>query len=201
MWFEEALRLVDAGDESVKRVPVMEYLASTYYDTGNYERSLRTALSILEMALEAIEQRSAQMTGLDMSTAESLQVGNYGFGGHYRPHWDMPLSNDAMFWHNIHRDGRPDIRTLYPGGVWTVARISRCILHPFFHLRINVLIPSPGTPAVQCWPARNGWQINGSTNVVRNGSGRVRSSTATTRTKRVWRAVLAGIDDFTDRIS
>jgi hypothetical protein len=59
MWFEETLRLVDAGDKSIKRVPVMEYLASTYYNTANYERSLRTALSILEMGREGYLQNTA----------------------------------------------------------------------------------------------------------------------------------------------
>jgi hypothetical protein len=29
------------------------------------------------------------MTGLTMSTAEELQVVNYGIGGHYEPHFDF----------------------------------------------------------------------------------------------------------------
>lgn len=28
------------------------------------------------------------ITGLDMDTAEDLQVVNYGIGGHYEPHFD-----------------------------------------------------------------------------------------------------------------
>lgn len=39
------------------------------------------------------------MTGLStsMSTAEGLQVQNYGIGGHYVPHWDHRALNDAPF--------------------------------------------------------------------------------------------------------
>lgn len=34
-----------------------------------------------------IKQRTADMTGLTMETAEELQVVNYGIGGHYEPHY------------------------------------------------------------------------------------------------------------------
>lgn len=36
-----------------------------------------------------IVQRTADMTGLDMESAEELQVNNYGIGGHYEPHFDF----------------------------------------------------------------------------------------------------------------
>ncbi|KAJ8914268.1 hypothetical protein NQ315_011000 [Exocentrus adspersus] len=40
-----------------------------------------------------VTQRVADMTGLTMSTAEELQVVNYGIGGHYEPHFDFARNN------------------------------------------------------------------------------------------------------------
>lgn len=37
----------------------------------------------------AISQRAEDISGLNMKTAESLQVVNYGIGGHYEPHFDF----------------------------------------------------------------------------------------------------------------
>lgn len=36
-----------------------------------------------------ISRRVEDMTGLTVSTAEELQVVNYGIGGHYEPHFDF----------------------------------------------------------------------------------------------------------------
>lgn len=35
-----------------------------------------------------MNRRVEDITGLDMKTAEELQVCNYGIGGHYEPHLD-----------------------------------------------------------------------------------------------------------------
>jgi prolyl 4-hydroxylase len=38
--------------------------------------------------IERISRRISDVTGLDLTTAEALQVANYGIGGHYEPHFD-----------------------------------------------------------------------------------------------------------------
>lgn len=40
-------------------------------------------------AVKRVSQRIEDMTGLTTSTAEELQVVNYGIGGHYEPHFDF----------------------------------------------------------------------------------------------------------------
>ncbi|KAI7795930.1 putative prolyl 4-hydroxylase subunit alpha-2-like [Triplophysa rosa] len=44
-----------------------------------------------------INQRITDVTGLDLETAEELQVANYGIGGQYEPHYDSKLANDSDF--------------------------------------------------------------------------------------------------------
>ncbi|GAA6092252.1 prolyl 4-hydroxylase subunit alpha-1b isoform X1, partial [Tachysurus ichikawai] len=39
--------------------------------------------------IETINQRIEDVTGLDILTAEELQVANYGVGGQYEPHFDF----------------------------------------------------------------------------------------------------------------
>ncbi|KAM8852381.1 prolyl 4-hydroxylase subunit alpha-1b isoform 2-T2 [Synchiropus picturatus] len=40
-------------------------------------------------AIDVINQRIEDLTGLEMDTAEELQVANYGVGGQYEPHFDF----------------------------------------------------------------------------------------------------------------
>lgn len=48
-----------------------------------------------------ISRRSELMTGLTISTAESLQVVNYGIGGHYEPHYDFARVTHKRFIHSL----------------------------------------------------------------------------------------------------
>lgn len=45
--------------------------------------------------VDAISRRVEDMTGLTVSTAEELQVVNYGIGGHYEPHFDFARKEEV----------------------------------------------------------------------------------------------------------
>ncbi|XP_031428629.2 prolyl 4-hydroxylase subunit alpha-1 [Clupea harengus] len=53
--------------------------------------------------IDKLNQRLSDVTGLDMATAESLQVANYGIGGQYEPHFDSKLVDDPDL---AHKGGR-----------------------------------------------------------------------------------------------
>lgn len=59
-------------------------------ETANYRISKSAWLKDHEhQHVKTVSQRVEDMTGLEMSTAEELQVVNYGIGGHYEPHFDF----------------------------------------------------------------------------------------------------------------
>ncbi|XP_063291398.1 prolyl 4-hydroxylase subunit alpha-1 isoform X3 [Pelobates fuscus] len=58
--------------------------------TAQYRVSKSAWLSGYEdPVIETINRRIQDLTGLDVSTAEELQVANYGVGGQYEPHFDF----------------------------------------------------------------------------------------------------------------
>lgn len=65
------------------------------YDTGEYVPStVRTSKSVFlpdkkHKYIRDISVRVEDMTGLKLTTAENLQIVNYGIGGHYDPHIDF----------------------------------------------------------------------------------------------------------------
>ncbi|XP_014670419.1 PREDICTED: prolyl 4-hydroxylase subunit alpha-1-like [Priapulus caudatus] len=59
-------------------------------ETASYRVSKSAWLRSDEDAVVSrINQRIGDVTGLAMSTAEDLQIANYGLGGHYEPHFDF----------------------------------------------------------------------------------------------------------------
>ncbi|XP_055875550.1 prolyl 4-hydroxylase subunit alpha-1-like isoform X4 [Biomphalaria glabrata] len=58
-------------------------------ETANYRISKSAWLRGEEHpVVERLNQRMEAITGLDLNTAEELQIANYGLGGHYEPHFD-----------------------------------------------------------------------------------------------------------------
>ncbi|XP_022243855.1 prolyl 4-hydroxylase subunit alpha-1-like [Limulus polyphemus] len=73
----------------LKRATVQNY-KSGELEMANYRICKSAWLSNQEHEIVAkISQRIEDLTGLTMSTAEELQVVNYGIGGHYEPHFDF----------------------------------------------------------------------------------------------------------------
>lgn len=51
--------------------------------------------------VETVGRRLRDMTGLNMDTAEELQVVNYGIGGHYEPHFDFARKDEINSFKNL----------------------------------------------------------------------------------------------------
>ncbi|XP_037610477.1 prolyl 4-hydroxylase subunit alpha-1a [Sebastes umbrosus] len=59
-------------------------------ETAHYRISKSAWLAAFEHpVVDRINQRIEDITGLDVTTAEELQVANYGVGGQYEPHFDF----------------------------------------------------------------------------------------------------------------
>ncbi|KAI2654261.1 Prolyl 4-hydroxylase subunit alpha-1 [Labeo rohita] len=103
-------------------------------ETAHYRISKSAWLSGYEHStIEKINQRVEDVTGLEMDTAEELQVANYGVGGQYEPHFDFgrmsdvaaggatvftdvgaavwPKKGTAVFWYNLFASGEGDYST------------------------------------------------------------------------------------------
>ncbi|XP_076024053.1 prolyl 4-hydroxylase subunit alpha-1-like [Genypterus blacodes] len=89
--------VTDAEMEKVKELAKPRLRRATVHDpqtgkltTAHYRVSKSAWLGAHEHpVVEKINQRIEDITGLDVSTAEDLQVANYGVGGQYEPHFDF----------------------------------------------------------------------------------------------------------------
>uniref|UniRef100_A0A668A4D7 Prolyl 4-hydroxylase subunit alpha-1 n=1 Tax=Myripristis murdjan TaxID=586833 RepID=A0A668A4D7_9TELE len=83
--------------EKVKQLAKPRLRRATVHDpqtgkltTAQYRVSKSAWLTAYEHpVIERINQRIEDLTGLEMDTAEELQVANYGVGGQYEPHFDF----------------------------------------------------------------------------------------------------------------
>nr|XP_020515530.2 prolyl 4-hydroxylase subunit alpha-1-like isoform X1 [Labrus bergylta] len=87
----------DREMEKVKELAKPRLRRATVHDhqtgqltTAHYRVSKSAWIGAFEHPLvDRINQRIEDITGLDLSTAEELQVANYGVGGQYEPHFDF----------------------------------------------------------------------------------------------------------------
>uniref|UniRef100_A0A669PYB4 Prolyl 4-hydroxylase subunit alpha-1 n=1 Tax=Phasianus colchicus TaxID=9054 RepID=A0A669PYB4_PHACC len=99
----------DEEIETVKELAKPRLSRATVHDpetgkltTAHYRVSKSAWLSGYESpVVSRINTRIQDLTGLDVSTAEELQVANYGVGGQYEPHFDFgrvsPVSSLHLF--------------------------------------------------------------------------------------------------------
>nr|XP_043870359.1 prolyl 4-hydroxylase subunit alpha-1-like isoform X1 [Solea senegalensis]XP_043870361.1 prolyl 4-hydroxylase subunit alpha-1-like isoform X1 [Solea senegalensis]XP_043870362.1 prolyl 4-hydroxylase subunit alpha-1-like isoform X1 [Solea senegalensis] len=67
--------------------------------------------------IDNINQRIEDITGLDMSTAEDLQVANYGVGGQYEPHYDFGRKDEPDAFEDLDTGNRIATWLLYMSDV------------------------------------------------------------------------------------
>uniref|UniRef100_A0A673K9T1 procollagen-proline 4-dioxygenase n=1 Tax=Sinocyclocheilus rhinocerous TaxID=307959 RepID=A0A673K9T1_9TELE len=91
--------------EKVKELAKPRLRRATVHDpqtgkltTAQYRVSKSAWLAAYEHpVVDRINQRIEDITGLDVKTAEELQVANYGVGGQYEPHFDFGRVNTKLF--------------------------------------------------------------------------------------------------------
>lgn len=95
--------MYDSEIEVIKRMARPRFRRATVQnsvtgalETANYRISKSAWLKTAEdRVIGTVVQRTADMSGLDMESAEELQVVNYGIGGHYEPHFDFARVSEA----------------------------------------------------------------------------------------------------------
>ncbi|KAL9891733.1 prolyl 4-hydroxylase subunit alpha-1-like isoform 2-T2 [Glossina fuscipes fuscipes] len=106
--------MYDSEIEIVKRMAKPRFRRATVQnaitgelETANYRISKSAWLKTEEHSIIAnIVQRTEDMTGLDMLSAEELQVVNYGIGGHYEPHFDFARREEVKAFQGLNTGNR-----------------------------------------------------------------------------------------------
>ncbi|XP_078387098.1 prolyl 4-hydroxylase subunit alpha-1b isoform X6 [Cetorhinus maximus] len=86
---QEIERVKELAKPRLRRATISNPITGVL-ETAHYRISKSAWLSGYEdPVINRINQRIQDLTGLDVSTAEELQVANYGVGGQYEPHFDF----------------------------------------------------------------------------------------------------------------
>ncbi|KAL2094406.1 hypothetical protein ACEWY4_009125 [Coilia grayii] len=78
----------------LERALVMDLKTGNKFSTESRVSKSAWLSSEEDPAIDKLNRRMSDATGLDMTAAETLQVANYGIGGQYEPHFDSKLAND-----------------------------------------------------------------------------------------------------------
>ncbi|KAJ9592145.1 hypothetical protein L9F63_001261, partial [Diploptera punctata] len=95
--------IYDSEIETIKKLSMPRFKRATVQnsktgelETANYRISKSAWLKDeFHPHVAAVNQRVEDITGLTISTAEELQVVNYGIGGHYEPHFDFARKEEG----------------------------------------------------------------------------------------------------------
>ncbi|KAH8313089.1 hypothetical protein KR067_000296 [Drosophila pandora] len=155
--------MYDSEIELIKRMARPRFRRATVQnsvtgalETANYRISKSAWLKTEEdHVIGTVVQRTADMTGLDMDSAEELQVVNYGIGGHYEPHFDFARKEEKRAFEGLNLGNRIATVLFYMSDVEQGGATVFTSLH-------TALFPKKGTAAF--------WM-----NLHRDGEGDVRT--------------------------
>jgi prolyl 4-hydroxylase len=95
----EMTRLKEIAQPKLQRATARNYKTGQF-EPADYRISKSGWLSVDDDdtgVVHRINRRIEDATGLTMTTAEDLQVVNYGIGGHYEPHYDFARKDEDAF--------------------------------------------------------------------------------------------------------
>ncbi|XP_030369739.1 prolyl 4-hydroxylase subunit alpha-1 [Scaptodrosophila lebanonensis] len=140
--------MYDSEIEVIKRMARPRFRRATVQnsvtgelETANYRISKSAWLKTEEhRVIGTVVQRTADMTGLDMDSAEELQVVNYGIGGHYEPHFDFARREEKRAFEGLNLGNRIATMLFY------MSDVEQGGATVFTSLRA-ALVPKKGTAA------------------------------------------------------
>uniref|UniRef100_A0A2M4AR83 Putative prolyl 4-hydroxylase subunit alpha-2 n=2 Tax=Anopheles triannulatus TaxID=58253 RepID=A0A2M4AR83_9DIPT len=90
----EIKTFIDITRKSLKRAMVGDYMKQ---EVSKQRTSSSAWLDDpMHVYVRDVSRRTEHMTGLTMWAAEELQIGNYGIGGHYLPHYDYATPEEGV---------------------------------------------------------------------------------------------------------
>lgn len=93
-------RLEELGKQKLNRATARNHVSGKF-EPADYRIAKSGWLSNSDdmTIFPSINQRLEDITGLEMDTAEELQLGVYGIGGHYEPHYDHARGDEIKSFH------------------------------------------------------------------------------------------------------